>query len=221
MAKKRKRWGGDRSAKSHGRELPPSSSPPTPSVSKQNAARVGRLKTLNLVIFGASGVSLLYLRSRLDWSLLERLPRPVLVLFTVLTMVGFVLHELLIRATRKLESEPDADVKRWSQLLIWQLVFTVAIITLLLSPFLYILGYTDRVAGLISTWFPKVQARVAKLYAWVTTFATSNVIGWILQELFTGLVTSKLKSLYRAWRKGSREQRRNRVPRGDGRKRGT
>lgn len=176
------------------------SSVSTSSGDKQYVALAQVLRNMNLLFFAFFGFLVLYLRSKLDWSILEGLPYLVKVILVVLMLVGVGLQEVLIQSVHKLDRDSDVDIKRRYRLLIWQLVFAIVIITLVISPFLYILGYTNKVAELISTWFPKLQRGVIEAIALITTFATSNIIGILITAIIANLLTDGIKKLYRSWR---------------------
>jgi hypothetical protein len=195
----------------------PSPAAPARVVDKQTADLARSLRLWHAGLLFTFSILLLYLNYSLDWRSLEALPRYVQVSYVALMVGAFSLQEILIKWARRLDRDPAADIKQRYRLVIWQLAFAVVFIALTVLPFLYVSGYTDRVARLVATWFPKLRRGTVEAIAWATSFATSNLIGILVVNIVASVLHGRLRRFYRSWKKVRRTPARERTPRPTGR----
>jgi hypothetical protein len=162
------------------------------------------LRTLNLFVLAIFGISMLYIRFGLDWRALESLPNSVKIIYMLLMISALFFQEIIFRSLRSQQTTSIFENQYQYNLVVWNLLFSVVVLILTISPFLYIVGYTHKIASFIGILFPKLQVGVIQILSWLTTLATSSIIGIIITGVLSNFLTDGLKNLYKSWKMSKR-----------------
>ncbi|MDQ3816358.1 MAG: hypothetical protein M3362_01550 [Acidobacteriota bacterium] len=101
---------------------------------------------------------------------------------------------ILTSVVKKIDTKKKEGRKRARKFIRWMVVLSIFSLALSIFPSLYVSGFTDKAASLISQYFPELSTKAKEVASYLITALLSGVIGNFAYDILKRIVLNRAKS---------------------------